>query len=148
MLYVSQCCSGEVYFRQNTGSSNDGIIYHDVKSLANHLGEAVCKIMPAFHALTGCDYTAPFLKHSNAERLLLSFNTERVEVHDVIDFIIYIVYNAPKSEKTAAQSRYATAIKTSKMGKKKFNDTRRIPPDESTLKMKIMRANFVTLDIC
>ena len=116
--------------------------------------------MPAFHALTGCDYTSPFFgrskysifknmqKHSNTERLLLSLNTERVEVPEVIDLIIHFVYNRPKSEKTGTQSRYATAIKTSKMRKKKFNDRRRIPPDESTLKMKIMRANFVTLGIC
>ena len=67
-------------------------------------------------------------KHSNAERLLLNLNTERVEVPHVIDFIIHIVYNRPKSEKTAAQStyaqsRYAAATKTSKMGKNKFNDT-------------------------
>ena len=75
-------------------------------------------------------------------------NTERVEIPDVIDIIIHIVYNCPKSEKTAAQSRYATAIKTSKMGKKKFNDTRRSMPDESTPKMKIRRVNFVTLGIC
>ena len=87
-------------------------------------------------------------KDSNAERLLLRLNTERDEVPDVIDFVIHIVYNRLKSEKTSAQSRYATAIKTSKMGKKKFNDTGRIPPDESTLKIKIMRANFVTLGIC
>ena len=78
LLHVSKYCSGAVYFRQGTGSSNDGIIYHNVKSLAKHLGEAVCKIMPPFHALTGCDYTAPFFgrlkyrifknmqKHSNA----------------------------------------------------------------------------------
>ena len=72
-------------------------------------------------------------KHSNPERLLLNLNTERVEVPDVIDFIIHIVYNHPKFEKTAAQSRcaqsryaqsrYATATKTSKMGKNKFSDT-------------------------
>ena len=74
-------------------------------------------------------------------------NTERVEV-SVIDFIIHIVYNRPKLEKTAAQCRYGIAIKTSKMRKKKFNDTKRILPDESTLKMKIMRANFVRLGIC
>ena len=105
LLYMSQYCSEKVHFQQSTGSSNGGITYHDVKSLANHLGEAVCKIMPAFHALTGCDYTIPFLgrskysifknmqKDSNAERLLLSLNTERVEVPDVIDFIIHIAYN-------------------------------------------------------
>ena len=84
---------------------------------------------------------------SNAERLLLNLNTEKVEVPHVIDFNNHIVYNRPKSEKMVAQSSYATAIKTSKIGKK-FNDTRRIPPTESTLKMKIMRANFVTLGIC
>ena len=70
--------------------------------------------MPAFHALTECDYTTPFFgrskysifknmqKHSNAERLLLSLNTERIDVPDVIDFIIHIIYSRPKSEKTAA----------------------------------------------
>ena len=51
LLYRSQYCSGEVYFGQCTGSSNHGITYHDLKSLANYLGEPVCKIMPAFHAL-------------------------------------------------------------------------------------------------
>ena len=63
----------------------------------------------SFHALTGSNYTNPFFgqskysifkniqQHSNAERLLLSLNTERVEVPDVIDFIIRIVYNRPKS---------------------------------------------------
>ena len=48
LLYVPQYCSGKVYFRQDTGSSNDGVTYHHMKSLANHLGEAVCEIMPAF----------------------------------------------------------------------------------------------------
>ena len=116
---MSQYCSGKVYFQQGTGSSNDGITYHDVKSLANHLGETVCKITPAFHALTGCDFTAPFFgrsryrifknmqKHSNVERLLLSLNIERVEIPYVIDFVIHIVYNRPKSEKTAVRSRYS-----------------------------------------
>ena len=37
--------------------------------------------------------------------------------------------------------------KMRKMGKKKFNDSRRIPPDDSTLKMKITRANFVLFSI-
>ena len=98
--------------------------------------EACCKIMPAFHTLTGCDYTASVFgpskynifknmqKHSNAKRLLSSLNTKRVEVPDAIDFIIPIVYNPLKPEKTTEQSRYVTAIKTSKMRNKKFNSTR------------------------
>ena len=157
LLYVSHYCGGKLYFRQGTGTSKDGITYHDVKSLANHLGENVCKIMPAFHALTGCDYTAPFYgrskytifkkmqKDRNAEIMLSSLNTERVNVPEVIEFILHIAYNRPKSEKTAAQCRYTTAIKINRIGKKTFKDTRRIPPDESTLKMNIMRANYVTL---
>ena len=94
--------------------------------------EACCKIMPAFHTLTGCDYIASVFgqskynifknmqKHSNAKRLLSSLNTKRVEVPDAIDFIIHIVYNPLKPEKTTEQTRYVTAIKTSKMRNKKF----------------------------
>ena len=75
------------------------------------------KIMPAFHTLTGADYTAPLFgrskysilqnmqKYSNTKRLLLSLNTERIEVSSL---------NCLKSEKRTAQSSYATAIKTSK----------------------------------
>lgn len=37
--------------------------------------------------------------------------------------------------------------KMRKMGKKKFSNSRRIPPDDSTLKMKITRANFVLFSI-
>lgn len=58
-LHVSQHCSGNVFFEQGTGSSIYGITYHDGKSLANHLGEAVCKIMPTLRTLTGCNFTVP-----------------------------------------------------------------------------------------
>ena len=79
-LHVSQHCSRNVFFRQGTGSSIYGITYHDRKSLANHLGEVVYKIMPTLHTLIGCDYTVLFFgrsknrifeniqKHSNAEK--------------------------------------------------------------------------------
>ena len=91
LLYMSQYCSGMKKCTFNKiHSSNEGIAYYDVNSLANHLGEVVCEIMPAFHTLTRCDYTAPFFgrskysifknmqKHSNNKTLLLSLNTERV----------------------------------------------------------------------
>ena len=41
ILYVSQYFRGKLYFRQGTGTSKDGITYHDVQSLSNHLGEDV-----------------------------------------------------------------------------------------------------------
>lgn len=94
------------------------------------------KIMSAFHTLTGCYYIVPFFgqckysifkniqKHSNAKRLLLSLNIEGFKVPDFIDFIIYILYKRSRSEKVAAQSKYVTAIKTRKIGKKTFNDIR------------------------
>ena len=88
----------------------------------------------------------------NIKNIKNSLNTKRVEVPRLINSIIHIIYNHPKSAKTAPQSRYATAIKLSKVGNKKFSDNRRIPPDESLLNMKITKINrnfsfhFVSVD--
>ncbi len=60
LLYVSAKCESSLFFRQGTSSSRGGISYHNVKALAENLGDDICKQLPAFHALTGCDYTPPF----------------------------------------------------------------------------------------
>ena len=46
-----------------------GITYHNIKSLASHLGKDVCGALPDFHALTGSDYTQPFYGRSKFKAL-------------------------------------------------------------------------------
>ena len=73
LLYVSRRCTSSLYFRQGVMSTKQGVTYHDIKSLATFLGESICESLPAFHALTGCDYTMPFFgrsKFSIFKRLL------------------------------------------------------------------------------
>ena len=60
LLHVSINCNETPHFREGTKSSRDGITYHNVTSLSSQLGEKICAILPAFHSLTGSDFTKPF----------------------------------------------------------------------------------------
>ena len=40
--------------------SNNNIRYIDIKRLYNTFGSELSKSLPAYHAITGCDYTAVF----------------------------------------------------------------------------------------
>ena len=119
---LSPDMKGTLYFRQGVG--ND-IEYHDVSSLATHLGEHCCKNIPSFHALTGCDFTYPFYrrtkfqsftmmmnlkktrKRSTTVDLLDTLGTHNPNYDEIIDFILHTVYNRPSTEKTPKDSRVA-----------------------------------------
>jgi len=155
---------GELYFRQGKVTVGKGIEYHNVSSLASHLGAACCGILPGFHALTGCDFTYPFFRRTkytafsmmmNVKKnrkkgvtlhLLDSLGTENVNYDDVIDFIIHTVYNRPAKEKTPAQTRKAT-LTVGKGKKRKYRSTNLVLPDKSSLIMKIKRSNLVALSM-
>ena len=157
LLFISPRCATELYIRHGVRNSKNGIQYHDVISLSNCLGPRICKVLPAFHALTGCDYTRPFfgrtkygtfkkmLKSPKCADLLLTLTTTDVNMGEVVDYILHVVYGRKRSERTPGESRYAMLFVKSKGKRKRFTDTRRIVPDESSLKMKIKRAHCVTL---
>lgn len=50
-------------------SSDNTRRYVHITELANHLGTAVCKALPGYHALTGCDYTSPFFRKGKVNPL-------------------------------------------------------------------------------
>ena len=78
-----------------------------------------------------------------AKDLLSSLATVRVEVAQIIDFVLHIVYNLPKREKTPGESKYAMLFV--KKGKKKvFIQTKQLPPDKRSLRMKLLRANYIS----
>ena len=108
----------KLYFRQGTSTSKAGITYHNVSAAASEFGESICKIVPSFHALTGSDFSKTFyhlskiqsfkkmLTQPSAINLLSSLPTVRVDVEQIIDFVLH-VYNRQKSEKTPGKSSYA-----------------------------------------
>ena len=51
-------CGCEIYFREGTHSPKKGISYHSL--LSQYLGTSACDVLPAFHALTGCNNTYRF----------------------------------------------------------------------------------------
>ena len=78
---------------------------------------------------------------------LTSLLTSNVNFDSVIEFVLRVMYNRPKTERTLGDARYAKLFVKVKGKKRKFSDNYRLLPDESSLKMKIKRALYVTQDI-
>eukprot|EP00112_Aurelia_sp_Birch-Aquarium-sp1_P019949 Seg5032.1 transcript_id=Seg5032.1/GoldUCD/mRNA.D3Y31 product="hypothetical protein" protein_id=Seg5032.1/GoldUCD/D3Y31 len=140
-------------------STKQGITYHDIKSLAASLGESICEALPAFHALTGCDYTMPFfrrskfsifkkvLKNPRSCDLLLSLQSQEADEEQLVDFVLHIVYNRPQKEKIPGDSRYSMLF-SGKGKNKRLTSTKKLSPDIKSLRMKFKRANLVTCLNC
>ena len=158
LITISHLVSSPLYFRQGKSKDKDGILYHNVHAIADHLGEDICKILLAFHSLTGSDFTFPFFGRSKtnafkkmirtpeSHRLLSSIQSGQPNIKDVTNFVLHIIYNRPLKEKTPGEARYNMMMqkkKQQKEGKKKKKTTTKdLPPDQSSLKMKILRASF------
>ena len=56
---------------------------------------------------------------------------------------MHIPYNGSKRERTPVESRYAISL-LKKRKKKVFVQTKQLPPDEGSLRMKILRANCIS----
>ena len=79
----------------------------------------------------------------SAVNLLTFLAAVRVDVAQIIDFVLHIVYNRPKKQKKPGESRYVMLFV--KKGKKKvFVQTKQLPPDERSLRIKISRANYIS----
>ena len=133
LLYISRRCCCQIYFREGAHSSKNGILYHNVSLLSQHLGPSICDILPAFHALTGCDYTNQFYGRSKygsfkimqrKKEMInkLSFlSTRNIGFNCVIKFILRVIYNRPRT-------KLPQMFFVKKKGKKrKFSNTNRLP---------------------
>ena len=159
LLYISRMCCCQIYFREWTHSSKKRILYHNVSLLSQHLGPSVCDILPALQTLTGCDYTNKFhgrskygsFKIMQREKEMInklsSLSTRNIAFDCVIEFILRVINNRPRTETTLGDSRYAMLFDMKKGKKIKFSDTNRLKPDKSSLKMKIKREYYVTQGI-
>ena len=121
---------------------------------ANDFSKSIYNILLSFHGVAGSDFTKTFyrrskiqsfkklLTQSSAIKLLFSLVTARVDVAQSIDFVLRIVFEKPEREKTPGESRSAMLF-VKKRKKKVFVQTKRLPPDKTFLRMKILRANYI-----
>ena len=155
LLSVAHLFQTDVYFRQGKTTDKDGILYNQIQPLAEYFGEDVCSALPAFHVLTGSDYTSTFFgktKYTCFKRMLArpetchllnSLNTSVANVDEVSEFVLRVIYNRPRKEKTLGEARYNMLFVKGK--KKKYASTKAIPPDSISLSLKIQRDNYVTM---
>ena len=73
--------------------------------------------------------------------------TETPMIVDVAEFVLRIEYNRPKKEKTLGESRYImmTSKMKKKYGKITYPSSKNLPPDEASMKMKILRGTYVSI---
>ena len=75
--------------------------------------------------------------------LLSSLESSELILNDVTNFILHVIYNRPKKEKTPGDSRYAMLF-TGQGKKRKFTPwSMRLPPDSKLLKCHIQRVNLI-----
>ena len=74
---------------------------------------------------------------------LSPLSTRNSDFDCFIEFILRVIYNRPRTD-TTGDLRYAMLFVKKKGKKRKFSDFNRLPPDESSLKIKIKRAYYVT----
>ena len=101
----------------------------------------MCEILPCFHALTRSEYTNLFFGRTKVQSfkrmvaapslvsLLSSMKSENVDIPAVIKFIIQIIHNRPKREKTLGETRYQMLLKK-RGNKRKFSSTKYTHPDQ------------------
>ena len=64
LINISHHVSSHLYFRQGKAKDKVGISYLDIHAIAAHLGDGICRIIPAFHTLRGSDFTNQFFNRS------------------------------------------------------------------------------------
>ncbi|CAH2109151.1 unnamed protein product [Euphydryas editha] len=134
--------------------------------LAAKLGPTVCRALPAFHAFTGCDYSAAFynkgkvrpfkifLPNNNFQTVFASltnisdiFNDQKMSVVQEFTALMYGVKKCTSVNKARYhifQKKYsAMKIKENFLKKVTSFDSKLIPPCWKSLKQKILRTIFI-----
>ena len=84
------------------------------------------------------------IAHPESYSLLKSLNYSNANIGEIIEFVLRIIYNRLKSEKTLGDARYNMLFIKSK-DKKKFASTKCLPPNKISLALKIKRDNYIII---
>ena len=104
--------------------------------------QVAIKLVP-FLKKTKYTWFKRMIAHPESCSLLNSLNDPNANIGEVIEFVLRIIYNHPKSEKALGDTRYNMPFIKSK--DKKFASTKCLPPDEISWALKIKRDNCITI---
>lgn len=147
-------------------TSNQHLDCINCTKLASKLGPKLCKSLPAFHAFTGCDYTAAFYNKGKVKPFKLFSKNEKYQtvftslideadiyINEKIDIVqeftckMYGIKNCTKvndARYRIFQKNYSSKEDRERFLKKiKSFDSNTIPPCWISLKQKILRTIFV-----
>ncbi|KAG1684708.1 hypothetical protein GQR58_009314 [Nymphon striatum] len=152
-----QCVDGLGYSADNTRR------YAHITTLANHIGPVLCKALPGYHALTGCDYTSSFFRKGKVNPLKkaeksplhleglsrLGENITFVDDDDLVERYVCSLYgHGTLSSVNAARlkmflQKYKPTNHDSPLEQIKGIDAGMLPPCKDVLVQKLARCNYV-----
>ena len=162
LLYYAQKLNINLWMDLGHSTDNSRRLAN-ITDLAEHIGPLVCKALPGYHALTGCDYTSSFfgkgkvnpLKKAEKNPLYLEGlgrlgeNTNFVDDDNLIENYVCSLYGEGKLS-FVNEARYKIFMQKYKPNDKEFPlekikgmDAGMLPPCKDVLLQKMKRCNFV-----
>ena len=163
LVYHCRFISSHLWMDAGVDSKNTRRMI-DVSHLANILTSRVCDALPSFHALTGCDYTASFMRKAKWRPFQIMKNSEIFtaaisklgdtdvidqDVSAVVEEYLCSVYGA-RNVSGVNEARlqlfnklYAPKRTNDPLEKLKTSDPCCMPPCQKVLQQKLRRTNFV-----
>ena len=155
----------EIWLAGNTSKQNE-INCFNCSKIAENLGPILCRALPAFHAFTGCDYTAAFFRKGKSRpyqifkkaahfQIVFSDLTDPRDIFDdekmnVVQQFTSLMYGIKKCASVNSarfqlfQKTYCNAKNDNAFLRKvKGFNSNTIPPCWESLKQKVLRTIFV-----
>lgn len=153
-----------------TGTGNN-LRYVNLTKIHAELGDSICRSLPGFHAITGCDYNPAFFrkgklkpykilkKHQEYQKAFMKFgnneliedNDEQRNVFNIVQKFICNIYNVGSIiDVDAARLQmfidsYTVSDVNEAFDRKKLRnfDASNLPPCKSELLQQFLRANYI-----
>ena len=153
-------CDTKIWLEVGTQATNTRR-YISVDQIQRKLGDTLCTTLPAYHAFTGCDYTASFCrkgkvrpfkileKREDFQAALLSLGRDdqlnEATVKKLEEFVC-IIYGRKKCKSVdeARFEMFCEKYKSSKISTAKKLDSGMLPPCSKVLRKKIERCKLIS----
>jgi hypothetical protein len=162
LLYHASRVNANVWMDVGHSSDNTRRYIH-ITALANHLGPCLCKALPGYHALTGCDYTSSFFRKGKVNPLKIAEknalhleglgNIGETTTFDDSDSLLekYVcslygqkaLTSVDEARLKTFKQKYKPTDPDSPLENIKSLDAGMLPPCKNVLMQKIARCNYV-----